>query len=204
LSPPDQAEYVQLANRFAFADDRNKRNLGMPTFVKHLSMIHTFVCRGDAGDPLRGVVCGIEFGKHSFLINTCQLKRLMARSKSCMNGCFQKLGYSVCRPTRDVGSLFAEILPGFGSDSFIARQWCVRKASTDAQAAFSPSTAVEFAAGSVVQSPILASGSVQVEESVVSQANACGQFDIDQLLNRPAPDCGIPWMTVNQLPPFRT
>ncbi|KAK8884405.1 hypothetical protein M9Y10_043515 [Tritrichomonas musculus] len=141
----NQIEYFHLVNMFAYADDRNKRNLGMTTFIKHLSMIHAFVCRGDSYDALRGMLCGIEFGLNSFLINTGKMKKLMYRSKSCMNGCFQKLGYNVCRPPHDILTLFSQILPGIPSHLLTARQWCVRRASENSQLSFIPNIKVEIA-----------------------------------------------------------
>lgn len=141
----NQIEYFHLVNMFAYADDRNKRNLGMTTFIKHLSMIHSFVCRGDSFDALRGMLCGIEFGLNSFLINTGRMKKLMYRSKSCMNGCFQKLGYNVCRPPHDILTLFSQILPGIPSHLLTARQWCVRRASENSQLSFIPNIKVEIA-----------------------------------------------------------
>jgi hypothetical protein len=200
LSHADQADYLQLANFFAFCDDRNKRNLGMSTFAKHLDMIHSFVCRGDACDTIRGVVCGIEFGTNSFLLNTRELKRLMFRSKSCMNGCFQRLGYTVCRPSRDLPSLFAEIVPGCGSHFFTARQWCVRKAGAAAQVTFAPSTAVDFVGSS---EPEESAPPVQETRGKKFDAGSAFLFDIHNLLNHPPPDAVIPRMAFAQLAPLR-
>ncbi|OHT09153.1 hypothetical protein TRFO_22073 [Tritrichomonas foetus] len=169
LPPTDQAEYLHLMSIFAYSDDRNKRNMGMSTFIKHLSMIHAFVCRGDAFDSLRGLICGIEFGLNTFLINTGRLKKLMYRSKSCMNGCFQKLGYNVCRPAHDISTLFAQIIPGYASHMLTARQWCVRRASENSQLCFIPNIKVEIA--STVQSPPespSASPSISQENQYVS------------------------------------
>ncbi|OHT08393.1 hypothetical protein TRFO_23163 [Tritrichomonas foetus] len=178
LCPSDQAEYMHLLNMFAFSNDRNKRNLGMPTFIKHLSMIHAFVCRGDAYDSLRGLVCGIEFGFSTFLINTGRLKKLMYRSKSCMNGCFQKLGYSVCRPAHDITTLFAQILPGFGGHMFTSRQWCVRKAGENSALCFIPNIKIEIAAtaekGSSIPSSPLLEGE-ENPESAQTQNNSLTQ-----------------------------
>jgi hypothetical protein len=198
LPPSDQADYLQLVNFFAYSDDRNKRYLGMSTFAKHLEMIHSFVCRGDSCDSIRGVLCGIEFGDHSFLINTRQLKRLMFRSKSCMNGCFQRLGYSVCRPSRDLPSLFAEIVPGCGPHFFTARQWCVRKAGPAIQVTFAPSTSVDLVGGLEESSP-----PVQETRAEKFDAGSAFLFDIHNLLNHPAPDAVIPRMAFAQLPPLR-
>ena len=204
LPPVDQAEYIRLANMFAYCEDRNKRNMGMSTFVKHLSMIHAFICRGDAFDALRGVVCGIEFGCSSLLVNTSRLKRLMVRSKSCMNGCFQKLGYNVCRPAHEIATLFTQIMPGYGFHVFTARQWCVRKANEASSLCFLPNIKVEIAAPDNAASPYAASpteGNAEPEKDK-SESPAL-LFDIRSLLNRQVPVADIQPKTCDSLPPLR-
>jgi hypothetical protein len=146
----------------------------MSTFVKHLGMIHSFVCRGDSGDALRGAVCGIEFAPNAFLINTRQLKKLMVRSKSCMNGCFQRLGYAVCRPNRELSAIFGQLVPYSGEQVFSARQWCVRKATDSHSISFAPNVRFE-----IVNEP----------EVVVQQGQSDGawMFGIRNLLNPERP-----------------
>jgi hypothetical protein len=171
LSISDQAAFVNLMKHFASAVDRNKRNLGLSVFVKHLGMIHSFVCRGDAFDAVRGAICGIEFTPNSFLINTQRLKRLMARSKSSMNGCFQRLGYTVCRPARDLGEVLGEICPGYGPQRFFARQWCVRRAEESSAVSFAPNLAIEIAG--------------PTREGKGAGEGLVHPFDIGNLLNHP-------------------
>ena len=144
LNQKDQEEYFRLSQFFTYCDDRNKRNLGMPTFVKHLNMIHKFICRGDQMDNLRGLICGLQFGKDSLLINTSRLKKFMGRSKSCMNGCFQKLGYISSKPSQDLSTLLCSLTPGFKCDLINPRNWCVRRASST-DTLFTPNVAFEFA-----------------------------------------------------------
>lgn len=193
LPPSDQAEFFNLVNIFAFADDRNKRNMGMSTFVKHLVMIHSFVCRGDAYDALRGVVCGIEFGLNSFLINTSRLKKLMFRSKSCMNGCFQKLGYTVCRPAHEITGLFAQILPTCSSQLITARHWCVRRVTETSMLCFIPNIKIEIALPETSSPP----------ESPPPEPKTKFPFDIQDLLNHQAPVVAIHRMASELLPPLR-
>ena len=185
LTATDQVEYVSLLNFFAYTDDRYKRNLGMSTFIKHLNSIHDFVCKGDGNDSLRGLLCGIEFSSNSFLINTSRLKKLMFRSKSCMNGCFQKLGYIVCRPSQDISTLFSQILPGINPHWFSTRQWCVRKATEITTTHFTPNVNFEFVTQEAT-SPL---------PSITTLTNGPGSFDlnhsnpcfaISDLLNRQA------------------
>ena len=127
LSYQDRVEYMRLSQYFQYSDDRNKRNMGLQTFAKHIKLIYKFVAKGNSMDVVRGLICGIEFGKESLLINTSRMKCLMCRSKSCVNGCFQKLGYNISRPTQDIQTLFTQISPNINTSSFNPRQWCVRR-----------------------------------------------------------------------------
>ena len=181
LQPFDQAEYFRLAHFFAFADDRNKRNLGMSTFIKHLNLIHNFICKGDMRDAQRGLICGIQFGNNSLLINTSRLKKLMCRSKSCMNGCFQKLGYMSSKPSQDLSSLLCRITPGIMVEALNPRNWCVRKAGEKCTL-FNPNILLDMAHRShddVGNS----SGSSNSSASEEETQRVRFSFDISDLLN---------------------
>jgi hypothetical protein len=198
FSPKDQADYVQLLNRFAFADDRNKRNLGLSTFTSHINLIHSYIHRGDPADCLRGAGCGIIFGERSILVNIRQLKRLMFRSKSCMNACFQRLGYVVCRASHDIPALFHQILPGY-AHMFIGKQWCVRKVTASATVFFHENVKMNFAAPD--SSP---SSPVPKVSEVEEKLDTSFGFDVQSLLNHPAPGFAILRMSEPSLPPFRS
>ena len=144
LTSYEQMEYSQLSQFFVNTDDRNKRNLGLATFMKHLNMIHHFVCRNDGKDNLRGLICGIQFGKNSLLINTGRLKALMRRSKSCMNGCFQKLGFESTKPSEDLTTVLHRITPGIQCEVMNPRKWCVRRTTSSKCASFSPNIMLDF------------------------------------------------------------
>ena len=189
LSATDQVEFMNLINFFIYTDDRNKRNLGMSTFVKHLNAIHDFVCKGDGNDALRGLLCGIEFSSNSFLIHTSRLKKLMYRSKSCMNGCFQKLGYIVCRPAQDISTLFSQILPGISPHCFSTRQWCVRKATEITTTHFTPNVNFEFVPHEVI-SPLPSITTLTSEPETFEMARSNPVFAISELLNHEVPRVG--------------
>lgn len=198
LPASDQVEYFNLMNFFNYTDDRNKRNLGMSTFIKHLNTIHDYICKGDANDAFRGLVCGIEFSQNSFLINTSRLKKLMCRSKSCMNGCFQKLGYVVCRPSQDISSIFAQILPRLNPHWFSTRQWCVRKASEMSSAHFTPNINVDIFPHETV-SPL---PSITTLEHIPLPITSNPIFDITNLLNKKDNRIGSAPITLPSLAPL--
>ena len=177
LSMPDQAEYFRLFQYFQYCDDRNKRNLGLTTFAKHLTLIHNFVAKGDIFDSIRGLVCGIHFGVDSLLINTSRLKRLMSRSKSCMNGCFQKLGYHVCRPSQDITTTLTQLVPRVDPAVFNPRQWCVRHVVESATVSFKPMVNIQFG-----------------ELTIQSDSSPIDNMSLSSLLNKKPQLPSILWM----------
>ena len=198
LSPADREDYIRLAQFFTYADDRNKRNLGMPTFIKHLSMIHNFIFRGDASDCLRGLVCGIQFGVNSLLINTSRLKKLMCRSKSCMNGCFQKLGYISSKPSQDLSTLLCKLTPGFRSDALNPRNWCVRRAGEHCTP-FVPNVAIDMSQHISLQHSYESSQGQSVSQSSSSEEEAPHvgfSFDIMDLLNHHPQPLKLPQLVI--------
>ena len=144
LSIPDQTEYFNLQKTFLTSEDRNKRFLGLATFKSDLECVYQFVRKGDSLDIFRGFVCGIIFGSNFILVNTKRLKTIMNRSKSCVNGCLQRLGYVINRQQQDIPGFFSVILPGVNSIFCNSRQWCVRSSTTKTQCYFSPIVPVEI------------------------------------------------------------
>ena len=187
LSPFDKSEYFRILNFFAYADDKNKRNCGLSTFIHHLSIIHSFVVQRNHHDVIRGIVCGIEFTPWALLLNTGRLKKLMGRSKSCMNGCFQRLGYQVFRPARDMASIFAQIYPKYTSaPNFIGRQWCIRKLTYAAAICFIPNLNVNLLELEVmpVEKEIKEKKKVKKEAPKEVVPEPENVYDIRMLLNR--------------------
>lgn len=140
LSLEEQQEFIYLRQMIASHEAKSKKHFGLSTFFEHLNLIHKFVVRGDNGDAYRGFVCGVHFGEGFLLINTTRLKKLICRSKSCVNGCFQKLGFSMGRSAaQNLNEFFQQILPNLGSSLINTRQWCMRNLTEDASQCFLPS-----------------------------------------------------------------
>lgn len=122
----DQCEYLRLSAFFKYASDRNKRNMAISTFTKNISLIQNFVNQGDYFDFDRGLACGIQFGPKYLLVNTKRLKKFMGRSKSCINGCFHKMGYNVSRISTEENHILEDFTQRFGKNIPQPRQWCIR------------------------------------------------------------------------------
>lgn len=132
----DQNEYLQLYKCFQESEDKNKRNHGMDNFITHLLKVHQFINKKNGYDIFRGFVCGVEFGKGFIIVNTKRLKRLMSRSKSCVNGCIQKLGFEIVRNQKEVSKFFTSVLPGVEPQLCNSRQWCVRRRTKESPICF--------------------------------------------------------------------
>lgn len=172
LSSDEQQELLYLRQLIASHEAKSKKNFGLSTFFEHLSLIHRFVVRGDKGDAYRGFVCGVYFGEGFLLVNTTRLKKLICRSKSCVNGCFHRLGFSMGRSaSQNMNDFFQQILPNLNSALVNTRQWCMRTVSDEAVVCFVP----------CFQNQPVAKKEVRPSEERKPEAF---MFDIKNLLNK--------------------
>ena len=85
-----------------------RRNKSNETFAHIIKNIKNFVVRGDKNDYNRGLVCGIIFlnemfqnkkedvlDKEYIAINTKQLRLLLDKCKSSINGSFHQIGFEI-------------------------------------------------------------------------------------------------------------
>jgi hypothetical protein len=82
--------------------------------------------RSTPDDPLRGIVCRVQFGRGFILVNTECLQKVLVCSKCSMNGCLHRLGYDEMRSASHIASPFPRLLPNINPELFAPRQWCVR------------------------------------------------------------------------------
>jgi hypothetical protein len=125
LSRGDHVAYADLASEFQ-RFSQTHRHSGLEDFTEQISLIRDFICRSDASQSARAMICGIFFGERFILVNTSRLKALVSRSKSGMNSCFQRLGYDVMRPSNEMIGLFQKLLPDVDQRAFQIKQWCLR------------------------------------------------------------------------------
>jgi hypothetical protein len=92
-----------------------------------------FVERSPAGVEGRLLV-GVAFAGPYICVNTRQLKLLVSRCKSSINGSFQQLGYTSMRAKS--GELLGGILPSLAKEAAALRQWTVRCTSEAARFCF--------------------------------------------------------------------
>lgn len=126
LSAEDKTAYEELQNVLAAPDHRYNRNKRIVTFQDMLAQIKAFCVRGDSNDWKRYLVCGICWIGADIAINTRQLRVLLGKSKSTINGAFSKMGYETL-PFKNNDSALQEKIPFLKGNFSESRQWTVRR-----------------------------------------------------------------------------
>jgi hypothetical protein len=137
LCESDQSSYHAMRDRVSSADHRYARFRRLATLQECFDEIRGFCIRHDSDDSLRCLVCGIYwFESGELAINTRQLRILLAKSKSSINGALAKMKY-ITLPTKDrERDRLIAALPALRGDWLEVRQWTVRR--TTAVAAEEP------------------------------------------------------------------
>ena len=137
LSAEDRDAYLEMAHRFQVSLATH-RHSGVKEFEQQLQTVHSFIMRSNKDQSKRSMICGVFFGGGFILVNTARFKDLLARSKSGMNNCFQKMSYDVMRPSNEIVTLFKRLLPDVDQGTFNLNQWCVRIETEESMTKFPP------------------------------------------------------------------
>ena len=126
LSDTDKSEYLSL--RVAFNADSLRRNRGkrIETFDGILEMIRQFAEKGDENDWKRCLVCGVCWMDRAIAINTRQLRLLIAKCKSSINGSLQKMGFSTNPSHSESWKILFSRIPLLKDNFTEIRQWTIR------------------------------------------------------------------------------
>jgi hypothetical protein len=134
LSRDDQAKYLTLQQSLATPSGKNRRNRSVETFPQTLETIKSFVNRNDGDDWKRSLVCGVCWlnSEGTVAVNIRQLRVLVSKCKSSINGSFQLLGFSLVSAGTECSGSIGRCLPVLHDNFQELRQWTVRKnAATD-------------------------------------------------------------------------
>jgi hypothetical protein len=188
LPVEERGQYQTLVESIAVDVDQSRKHSSLVEFVKHVTQVHRFITRGNMNDPLRGVVCGVEFGRGFILVNTDRLKKILFRSKSCVNGCWLRLGYDVMRPSNDVVSLFMRLLPNVNPEFFAIKQWCIRLVSDESRVCFVPNLpdgiARAFESERIPSHKMILDAPKTLAEVAQDESGDIKLWDVQSLLNR--------------------
>jgi hypothetical protein len=134
LSPDDRQEFLRLRTLFhdhAKLQPKDRRSM---SFSQDLLVLLEFIERSSAGREDRAILVGLAFAGPYICVNTRQLKALMGRCKSSINGSFHVLGYASMKSK--ASECLAAVLPSLTKEPPLLRQWTVRCASDRARFCF--------------------------------------------------------------------
>ena len=131
LSHDDKSAYAQLRSALSSPACKNRRNKSIATFSEIVDAIHKYVEKGDGNDNKRSLVCGITWIDDGIAINTHQLRLLINKCKSSINGSFQAMGYGTIPTASDSASQIIQKFPFLKNNFSELRQWTVRKLITN-------------------------------------------------------------------------
>ena len=126
LSEQDKAQYTQLKLDFSAGSTKRVRNSRLETFDGILDTIRTFAERGDDNDWRRFLVCGVCWLDNAIAINTRQLRLLVSKCKSSINGSLQKMGYTTNMSHSESWKILFPHIPLLKDHFSELRQWTIR------------------------------------------------------------------------------
>lgn len=126
LTDEDKIGYNNL--KAIFDENTFKRNRGhrVETFDDILDTIRKFSERKQPDDWKRFLVCGVCWMKNAIAVNTRQLRLLISKCKSSINGSLQKLGYYTNTSHSESWKILFEIIPLLKDNFTEIRQWTIR------------------------------------------------------------------------------
>lgn len=131
LTTDDQDLYKNLKNEVGSPNYRYKRNQSS-SFEKLLQMIHEYCDHDDLDTWKRYLVCGICWFEDYIAINISNLKLLLSKSKSSINGSMTNLGYkTLAIKGKEVESLLFNKIPMLWGNYCEFRKWSIRKNETN-------------------------------------------------------------------------
>jgi hypothetical protein len=128
LSTSDQASYLALQADLGRTELRYNRFHRLETIQSIFDATRAFCMRGDYHDGTRSAVCGIAWlAGEELALNTRQLRILIAKSKSSINGAIAKMNY-IALPARESEiERLCLAMPILRGNARSVRQWTIRR-----------------------------------------------------------------------------
>lgn len=126
LAEQDKIEYFKLKSSLEITSVKRNRGHRIEAFGAILDEIRQFVDKGDENDWKRSLVCGVCWMDNMIAINTRQLRFLVTKCKSSINGSLQRLGYLTNPSHAESWKMFISKIPFLKDNYNELRQWTIR------------------------------------------------------------------------------
>jgi hypothetical protein len=127
LAEADRIEYLGLRDRFHDELAKSKKGERLESFTDRLKKIRRFIDRQDEHDWKRSLVCGVVFLPDGLALNIQQLRILLGRCKSSINGSLQQLGYTSEPQTQTTSQDFLMKIPAGYHNTADLKKWTIRR-----------------------------------------------------------------------------
>ena len=137
MSDMDKYQYNCLKFHLA-TGAKNQRNKRLSNFNGAIESIKNFAIRGDKDDKLRSLVSGICWLPEGIAINTHQLKALLGKCKSSINGSLQKMGFAQNLTRAESITALTNFFPFLRDNTSELRKWSIRHYPSIESSIYSP------------------------------------------------------------------
>lgn len=126
LSEQDKIEYLKLKSSLEIESIKRNRGHRIEAFGAILDEIRQYIEKRDENDWKRSLVCGVCWMDNMIAINTRQLRFLVTKCKSSINGSLQRLGYLTNPSHAESWKMFISKIPFLKDNYNELRQWTIR------------------------------------------------------------------------------
>lgn len=144
LTEGDQHDYLIMRSQFHEAIAKSRRGERIDVFVQRLKTIRAFISREPSTQWKRAIVCGVMFLNSALAINIQQLRILMGKCKSSINGSLQQLGYISKPSTHEIDQEMTKMIPLLKDDHSEMKKWTIRYGEFPEGRAMSPAPDAEM------------------------------------------------------------
>ena len=134
LSEEDRTQYQKMKQDFSSGVMKRVRNSRAETFDEILEVIKKFCVKNDDNDWKRYLVCGVCWMDSAIAINTRQLRLLVCKCKSSINGSLQKMGYTTNMAHSESWKILFPKIPLLKDHFPELRKWTIRYKPSEADA----------------------------------------------------------------------
>lgn len=126
LSDTDKLAYYAMQTQFTISMSRNQRNKRVSMFNQILSVIQRYCIKKDKNDWIRCFVCGVMWLPEGIAINNQQLRILISKCKSSINGSLVRIGYTNNLGRAETAAALVKAVPLLKDNAAELRQWTLR------------------------------------------------------------------------------
>jgi hypothetical protein len=126
LSNQDKQTYLNLRSKFVQPARPHQKDRNSIVFRSEVHSIIDYIDSSVPGREHRSIICGLLVADPFICVNNRQLKHLIGRCKSSINGSFQQIGYMAVKTKDKARQCTKVLIPSLATDPGQLRQWTVR------------------------------------------------------------------------------